>query len=208
MGFTEEPLPASTHACIVFEDDAERRRIVSEYLAAGVQHGEVVSYISDGTSQEAIRSWMAGAGVDVSAAEARGAFNILPAQAVYCPAGRFEPEVMFGGLQRRYAAAAGAGFTGSRVSAEMSWALRGIPGSDRLLEYEALLNTIPGTFPHCGMCQYDARRFDGATLFKVLQVHPFLVAHGQIVRNPDYVRPEEFLARLRSGPALPSGSSA
>jgi len=41
-----------------------------------------------------------------------------------------------------------------------------------LIEYEMMLNTVESDFPHSGMCQYDARLFDGATLFRVLQVHP------------------------------------
>jgi hypothetical protein len=47
------------------------------------------------------------------------------------------------------------------------------------------------------MCQYDARVFDGATLFRVLKVHPYMSAHGQIVRNPFYTRPEEFLKEVK-----------
>jgi hypothetical protein len=82
----------------------------------------------------------------------------------------------------------------------MTWALRETLGSERFLEYEAMLNTVSVPFPHFGMCQYDARRFDGATLYKVLQVHPFMVAHGQIVQNPFYVKPEEFLGALRRDP--------
>ena len=41
----------------------------------------------------------------------------------------------------------------------------------------------------------DARRFDGATILDVLRVHPMMIVHGQIVRNPYYTRPSEFLAR-------------
>jgi hypothetical protein len=93
----------------------------------------------------------------------------------------------------RYRKAQEAGYRGSRVTGEMTWALRNIPGSDRVLEYEAMINTIDESFPHWGMCQYDARRFDGATLFKVLQVHPFVIANGQVVRNPYYLKPEEYL---------------
>ena len=44
-------------------------------------------------------------------------------------------------------------------------------------------------------CQYDARRFDGATLFDVLNVHPMMIIRGQVVRNPYYVEPEHFLER-------------
>ena len=79
----------------------------------------------------------------------------------------------------------------------MTWVFRGIPGSEHFLEYEVRLNMITETFPYIGMCQYDARRFDGATLYKVLQVHPYMVAQGQIVRNPFYLKPEEILEEFK-----------
>jgi len=44
------------------------------------------------------------------------------------------------------------------------------------------------------MCQYDARIFYGANLFKVLQVHSYMIAQGQVVRNPYYAKPEEVAA--------------
>jgi hypothetical protein len=68
-----------------------------------------------------------------------------------------------------------------------------------LLEYEVGINLLRDPFPHVGMCQYDARRFDGATLFKVLQVHPYMIVQGQTVRNPFYLQPDEFLATLKAG---------
>jgi hypothetical protein len=92
----------------------------------------------------------------------------------------------------RYNKAKQAGYRGMRSCGEMSWAMRGIPGSDRFLEYETLINTVTSDFPFTGMCLYDARLFSGDILFKVLQVHPYMVARGQIVRNPFYLRPEEF----------------
>jgi MEDS: MEthanogen/methylotroph, DcmR Sensory domain len=46
----------------------------------------------------------------------------------------------------------------------MSWARKGIPGSDDLVEYEARLNIEFRAVPTTGLCQYDARIFDGETL--------------------------------------------
>ena len=100
------------------------------------------------------------------------------------------PQAVLDNMVARYAMAREAGYSGSRVCGEMTWALRGIPGSDRLLEYEIGINLVHDAFPHVGMCQYDARLFDGATLFKVLQVHPYMIAHGQIVWNPCYASPK------------------
>ena len=45
------------------------------------------------------------------------------------------------------------------------------------------------------VCQYDANAFDGATLMKILKVHPMMVIRGAVVRNPCYIQPDEFLAR-------------
>jgi hypothetical protein len=75
----------------------------------------------------------------------------------------------------------------------MSWALRGIPGSERLIEYEALVNDVLVTHPVTAICQYDATRFDGASIFDVLKVHPMMVVHGLVVKNPYYVKPQESL---------------
>jgi hypothetical protein len=198
LGFTDERFHGSCHCCLIYERDEQRRRVVAEYLAAGLQHREVVRYFADTTPAETIRAWLGEKGVDVKASEASGSFGIGSAEAGYCPTGRFEPEVMIAGNIRRYGEAEKAGFTGVRSCGEMSWALGGREGSHRFLEYEALLNTVDVPFRHFGMCQYDARRFDGATLYKVLQVHRYIVAQGQLVQNPYYVKPEEFLASLRS----------
>jgi hypothetical protein len=198
IGFANEDFPESCHVCLIYENEEQRQKIVSEYIATGLKKGEPVRYFIDKTTPETIHSWLMELGIELAEAEKNGTFGISKAENAYCPDGHFEPQKMINGTIQRYGVAKKAGYTGSRACGEMSWALKDIPGSDRLLEYEVLLNTVNDPFPHTGMCQYDARLFDGATLFKVLQVHPFMIAQGQIVRNPFYVRPEEFNANKNS----------
>jgi hypothetical protein len=192
LGFTHEHFPESCHICLIYESEEQRQKIVSEYLAAGLKRGEVVRYFTDKTTSETVRSWLLELGIELSDAEKNGSFGMSMAENAYCPNGQFEPQEMINRSVQRYEIAKNAGYTGSRACGEMSWALKNIPGSDRLLEYEVLLNTVINSFPHTGMCQYDVHLFDGATLFKVLQVHPYIIAHGQIVQNPYYIKPEEF----------------
>ncbi len=192
---TWEPLP-DCHACLIFDSEAQREAIVPRYLADGFRRGEFVRYFADVTSSDVVLSWAQKAGVPETATGESGPLRIVAAEGAYCPDGRFDPRRIIDGMVPAYEGLRRTGFHGVRTCAEMSWALRGLPGSERLMEYEALLNTLPDAFPHGGMCQYDARRFDGATLFQVLQVHPNLVAGGRIVRNPDYVKPEDFLAGI------------
>jgi hypothetical protein len=201
LGFTLEIVPDCHHVCLIFDDEAQRRKIVSEYLAAGLKQGDIVRYFADTTSPTDVRAWLMEMGLDLTQAEETGAFAIATAEKAYCPSGQFVPPEVIANMEARYAMAKQAGYRGSRACGEMTWALRSIPGSDRLLEYETRINLITETFPYIGMCQYDARLFDGATLFKILQVHPYMVAQGQIVRNPFYMRSEEFLAELATSPA-------
>lgn len=195
-GVTQEIIPECHHVCLIFDNEEQRRKIVSEYLATGLRQGELVRYFADTTAAQELRSWLSDTDVDLAKAEKNGAFGILKAESSYCPSGRFVPQEVIGNMVSRYAAARDAGYRGSRACGEMSWALRDIPGAENFLEYEVRINMITETFPYIGMCQYDSRLFDGATLFNVLQVHPFMIAQGQIVRNPFYLKPEEFLAKL------------
>ena len=51
------------------------------------------------------------------------------------------------------------GFSALRVTGEMDWVLKGLPGSERLIEYEAMLNNFfPGS--DClAICQYRRSLF-------------------------------------------------
>jgi hypothetical protein len=195
MGFTREIIPECHHICLIYDNEEERKGIVSAYLAAGIRSGEIVRYATDTIAPDEIRAWVSEKGVEI---REENSFRIMRVEDAYYPSGSFVPQQILDNATSRYAMAKQAGFAGSRIAAEMSWALRDIPGADRLLEYEVGLNKIQNDFPRVGMCQYDARLFDGALLFKVLQVHPYMIALGQIVRNPFYIKPEEFEARFRA----------
>jgi len=196
IDLTRERFPEGIHICMIFDRDEDRQKIVSEYLTAGLRQGELVRYAVDVTTPEQVRSWLLELGVELP--PEGGPFSVFKAENFYCPNGRFEPREMIDGMLPRFEKFREAGYSGVRSCGEMTWAFKGIPGSDRLLEYEALLNTVAGTFPHTGMCLYDARLFDGATLFKVLQVHPWMIVRGKIIQNPYFISPQEFIKESKS----------
>lgn len=182
---TDEVLASGRHACFIYCDDEDRRSTIGSFLAAGLAAGERVVYMTDGTPPEEVRAWVAAAGGDTGAAWA-DAVNVVPAEAVYHPAGIFDPSAAIARLEAANREAVQAGCPGRRSTAEMTWALRGMPGADRLIEYETQVNDIVARYPVKPVCQYDARRFDGATILKILQVHPMVVVRGQVVHNPYY----------------------
>jgi len=197
MGFTSESFPAGTHMCLIYSQESERRKIIGKFLESGLLAQEKVAYFADTLSPEEVRSWLLNMGIDLPESDG---FSITDAVKTYSPSGNFVPETMLNTLREFYGQAKRSGYPNARVSGEMSWALKGIPGSERLMEYEALVNEVLITHPVTAICQYDANRFSGATILDVLKVHPMMVVHGQIVQNPFYMKPQDFLKDYRSRP--------
>ena len=169
MGSTNELFPEGTHMCMIFDSEELRKKIIAEFLATGLRDGEHVRYMADIVTPEEVRSWLVDLGVELPDGIP---FNIFETEKVFCPNGHFNPQETLNGMVSRFEIAKKNGFKRMRGSVEMSWALKGIPGSDRLIEFESLVNFIYQAHAFTGICQYDARLFNGDTLFKVLRVHP------------------------------------
>src|ERR1035437_9350100 len=167
LGFTAEAFPAGTHMCYIYNDEQERRQVISKFIESGLQGQEKVGYFADMTPPDEVRALLSGLGIGLPPKTDERQFAITRALDTSCPDGLFVPERMLQNLRSMYKTSIEDGYAGARASGEMSWALKGVPGSDRLIEYEALINTIVSEYPTTAVCQYDARRFDGATLFDV-----------------------------------------
>ena len=182
--------------CLIYTSETERRRILGKYMAAGIADGERIVYLADGITEAELRLMLGETGVDVGDSGVADHMEVWKAESTYCPEGCFSPERMLAFLRNIQEETAAAGLPCLRATGEMGWALRGIPGSERLMEYESKVNTLLETNPFLAICQYDARLFDGRALYHVLQVHPYMIVRGQLLANPCYIGPVDFLKRL------------
>jgi len=147
------------HACLSFADDAEQRRVVTEYVATGVANAERVLYFADRQPPSAVLGWLEAAGVDTGEAVARGRLSVVTADDSYLATGRFDSGAMVDALRREARDSTAAGFDGLRVCGDMGWALRGIPGAEHLEEYERAVDAVFREERASAICQYDARLF-------------------------------------------------
>jgi hypothetical protein len=175
--------------CLLYRDDVEQLRSIARFFSAAAEERHKVLYITDQRSPAEVRRRFAELRVDLG--ESSGAEVQTTAEA-YHPDGRFVPERMLSGLDTFASRSVEAGFAGCRCAGEMGWASRDVPGAERLLEYEVMLTDVIERQPFSGICQYDVRLFDGPMLLSILEVHPFLLVRGQVLRNPNYVRRNEF----------------
>ncbi len=186
-------LQPGDHMCCIYETDEEHRAVITPYMQQGLERGEKVIYIVDFNTAETVLGYLRVQGLDVDGYVAREQLVMADREDTYLRNGVFDPDAMINFLRSTLELALAQGFKALRVTGEMTWALRGLPGSERLIEYEAKLNHFfPGVL--CtALCQYDRKRFDPAILLDVIHTHPVVIIGTQKNENFYFVPPDVFL---------------
>lgn len=182
------------HLCHIFNDDRERGRAMARFVQQGLLEGDRVLCLLDSATPHDIRGHLAELDVDLDAKAQ--AFLTGDAEATYCPGGKLDIVPLLEGLSAFCRASVDVGFTGARITGDMGWALRNGTTLGQLMSYELKATEYAQSSPVVAVCEYDARKFDGTTLMDVLSVHSAMIVRGQIVWNPYYLPPEEFLDRF------------
>ena len=195
-------LKPADHLCCLYETGEEHRALLAPYLRQGLELGDKVLYIVDVHTAETVLKYLRDDGVEVEPYLTNGQLSILTPREAYMRDGIFNPDRMIDLLRSETERALAEGYSALRVTGEMTWALRGLPGAERLIEYEAKLNRFfPGS--KClALCQYDRRRFQPEVLLDVLATHPIAVVGTEIYDNPYYIPPTDFLGADRPAATL------
>jgi len=202
VALTIKELEPGDHLCCIYETDEEHRELITPYIISGLEKNEKVFYIVDARTAETVKGYLRDTGVNVEPYLESGQFAILTVDEAYMRTGVFDPDGMISMLSEETGKALAEGFGALRITGEMSWALKGLPGSERLMEYEAKLNLFfPGS-KALAICQYDRRLFEPDVLLHVLTTHPIAVIGTSIYRNSYYMPPEEYLKEDRSAATL------
>jgi catechol 2,3-dioxygenase-like lactoylglutathione lyase family enzyme len=133
MGFTERPFLSGSHICYLFGDDDERFRLLARYLAAGSRDRERILYLSDTLPVDGVRSALLGEGAELGEP---GQSVFLPAEDGYLSDGKFSSQATLEKIRTFFEDSISAGYRGARGTGEMSWALRGVPGVEDVMDYE------------------------------------------------------------------------
>jgi PAS domain S-box-containing protein len=192
-------LAVHDHLCLIYETPEEQFGALVPFIRFGLERGERCVYIADQNTAEQVLDTLDAAGIDVAAATDRDALSVVTKREAYLRDGYFDPERMIALLADSVETARGSGFRALRVTGEMTWALGGAAGSERLMEYESKLNHLFPAADIVAICQYNRRWFPAELIKQVIETHPLVIHGATVCRNPYYVPPEEFM-----GPRDPS----
>ncbi|HVN19416.1 MAG TPA: MEDS domain-containing protein [Dongiaceae bacterium] len=180
--FVSGKLGLGDHVAFFFKSNAERLAFVIPYMVRGLQNRERCVYIAHENTLTDIRAEFKEAGIDIDAVSARGALSILTTHDTYLRHGIFEPDRMIADLDRDVRFALELGFTGLRVTGEMSWALDLPSALSRLCEYEQeLCRRWPAQLG--GLCQYNESIFSADVVDRMAGCHCVVVRDGNIIRH-------------------------
>ncbi|MEI6157254.1 MAG: MEDS domain-containing protein, partial [Atribacterota bacterium] len=194
-----EKLQPHDHLCLIYESEEEWSKAIIPFIGIGLTRGEKCLYFTDVHQAALLRQALSKQNIPVEACESSGQLAFFHCQDIYTRDGRFDPDRMIALSKDETEKALREGYPVLRVASEASWVLRGIPGSDLLLEYESKLNR--DFFPHypcLAICQYDRWKFEPDVILGVVATHPFIVHGNRVYQNFYYIPTDEFLNHKRS----------
>ena len=125
------------HVGVFYRGDEERNSVLIPVIAEALAVGCGVIYVSDREPPEQVAGLLAES-IDVKGATERKQLHLAASTDAYLADGYFDPDRVVGYYHRACEGTTGCGFPVVCVIGEMSWSIRECPGTERLLEYEAL----------------------------------------------------------------------
>jgi DcmR-like sensory protein len=196
-------IPEATHICAFFDSSQQEYDCLVPYFTEGLAQGEQVVTIRDaGKLEEHCRDLQERIPHDLGDAERTKQFRALASEETYLKEGFFGAERMGLMLEEVLREAEASPFKRVRTCGDMTWALRDMPGTDELMEYESRVNTFTRDHDCTLMCVYDVNKFSGRAVMDVLATHPMVVMGDRVYENQYYEPPESLLKKmLRRGSA-------
>jgi anti-anti-sigma factor len=178
---TESPnsvdeLETGDHACVTFTDPEERLDVVAAFVGTGLRVGHKVLCLTEAIAPDRLGQEFAERAVPVPEALASGQLTILTSEQSWLGNGAPTAATMIDVLAGQLRSAAGEGYPGLRVSADMVWATRPFASVEQLLVFESEMAELMTDGRLTVICQYDRDSFDGVTLAQAVELHPRTVA--------------------------------
>jgi hypothetical protein len=195
--FAGSQLGESRHICAFFHSADEQYRVLLPFIRDGFDCGDkAVHVVSAERCGEHVQR-LAEAGIDPTAAQRSGQFELRTNTETYLRDGRFDPDRMLEIFSKMAGSSAKEGFRLSRIVCQMDWAADGRSHLEDLVEFESRVTDVWRRHDDVVICVYDLAKFGGDTVMDIMRTHPMVLIGGIVQENPFFVPPEEFLLELR-----------
>lgn len=168
------------HFCCAFDSPAQQEELVIDFVRAGVERGDRVCYFAHTSEPQQVLDLLKAAGINVDQLLDRAQLIVSTAEGSYLVELPFSPERMLESINQTVDDALADGYNGVHFLGEMEWAANGVPGAERLEEWERLIEDFYATRPAAWLCQFNRHAFEARRLARLIELHP-KVAHLPLV---------------------------
>ena len=173
-GGLHEPshLRPGDHICWTYSSEAEHRRVLTGFVADGLQAGQRVAYVAPRGEETRLIDYLRDCGVNANSLIDEGRLILGSAEEGYCPKGAFDPEESLMGFRAMAEQALADGHTGLRVAGENGWILADWLYRALWPGYEVRVDRMIAGLPLIGMCSFDLRECGNEVMAVMDAVHP------------------------------------
>jgi len=200
--FAGSQLTERRHVCAFFNNEEEEYQVLLPFIKDGFACGDKAVHVVNRDERGDHLRRLAAAGIDTTAAEQRGQFELRVNTETYLRDNRFDQDRMLAAFEQMASGNAKGGFPLSRIVCRMDWAAHGRSHIDDLVEFESRVNDVWRRHDDAVICTYSLGKFGGDTVIDIMRTHPMVIVGGILQENPFFVPPEEFLAELRQRRAV------
>ncbi|MFW9975186.1 MAG: MEDS domain-containing protein [Candidatus Thorarchaeota archaeon] len=166
------------HAILIYESNEAKHNTLFSYLQKGLAKGEAAIYVCSEETPDEIREAMNEFGIEVEKYENREALKILPYTEMYIKDGSFSLDSVMEVWGKSYDDAMSKGFSGMRVTGEMSCFIEH-DLVEELIDYEQALHTVLD-IPMIAICAYNSDVL--TSVENPIDIYSELVkAHGKVL---------------------------
>jgi len=198
-----ETLYGPRHICAFFDSREEQYDVLMPYFKEGLDNKEEVITIPESHTHHDHCCRLSDAGIPLEKKLENGQLKVLASEDTYLQGNSFAADRMYNMLEQVLIDAQEGPYGTVRTCGDMEWALKNLPGTDELMEYEARVNLLTPKYECTLLCVYDINRFSGRAIADVLASHSHVILNGRIHTNPHFVEPLEMLKQLMHRPKHP-----
>lgn len=140
--FAGGTLAVHRHVCALFDSLDQEAEVILPFVMEGLARGQKAFHIVDPDLRGSYVQHLQHSGIDVTAYQETGQFELLTWDEAYLREGRFDQNAMLDLIESVLIGGKQEGFPLTRLVAHMEWALQDRPGVDDLVEYETRLNYV------------------------------------------------------------------
>src|SRR5580698_2365789 len=190
-------LGQTRHVCAFFNSDEEEYRVLLPFIKDGFERGDKAIHVLSPDQHRAHLQRLAGIGIDSTAVQRSGQFELRSSTESYLQDGRFDQDRMLQSFEQMASGNAEGGFPLSRIVCRMDWVPDRQSYIDDLIEFEARVNDVWCRHDDAVICTYHLSKFSGDAVIDIMRTHPLVIVGGILQHNPFFTQPEEFLREYR-----------